>query len=509
MRLNHDPIGATFRIHGHSRKRRGFFMLRTKAMAAALLLAALATGSRAFAQFETRANVNILKEGPHSVVVGDFNGDGIPDVATIGYVEGAGRVQVLLGNGDGTFRLGATYSTDAALYGAAASLRRNGILDLIFGGLGTDAVYVMLGNGDGTFQPPVSYAATGESQMIALGDFMGDGKIDIVDLEDTSSQGIVCDCIEVLPGNGDGTFGPPISTLPVPYSITGVSIAAGNFSDDGKLDLAVGGFFGYATQVDILLGNGDGTFTPDGYYSLGASPGSVATGYFTSDKKDLDMALTNDTTVDVMLGNGNATFQQPVFYDTWFPSWVIALDLNGDGKIDLAASNSASLPVSEPGVTVFYGNGDGTFQPGIFFRVGSDEGGSFVAAGDFNGDGKPDLLVVNAVNGDVTTLLNTGVAHFSPTTPLNFKEQAVGTTSLPQTVTLTNTGKTALKIASMKATAQFGVTSTCGSSVEAGANCMISATFSPIKKGAAQGTITIVDSASSKPQVIALLGTGT
>jgi hypothetical protein len=220
------------------------------------------------------------------------------------------------------------------------------------------------------------------------------------------------------------------------------------------------------------------------------------------------MALTNDTSVDVMLGNGNDTFQPPILNETWFPSWVIALDLNGDGKIDLAASNSASLPVSKPGVTVFDGNGDGTFQAGVFFPVGSKEGGSFVASGDFNGDGMPDLLVVNAVNGGVTTLLNTGVVHFSPTTQLNFNQQAVGTSSLPQTVTLTNTGKTTLKIASMKASAQFGVTSTCGTSLTAGAECTITATFSPITKGTADGVVTILDSASSKAAGNRTLGHG-
>jgi len=131
------------------------------------------------------------------------------------------------------------------------------------------------------------------------------------------------------------------------------------------------------------------------------------------------------------------------------------------------------------------------------------------ATGDFNGDGKPDLVVVNEVNSIITTLLNTGVVSYSPTTPLNFKNQAVGTTSAPQTVTLSNTGSTALRIASMKASAEFGVTSTCGASIAAGAKCAISVTFSPTQKGAKQGTISIIDSASSKPQVIELLGTGT
>jgi len=85
----------------------------------------------------------------------------------------------------------------------------------------------------------------------------------------------------------------------------------------------------------------------------------------------------------------------------------------------------------------------------------------------------------------------------------------VGTTSPPQTITLTNTGKTALTISSMKSTGQFGMTSTCGTSVAPGANCAIKATFSPQTKGPKSGTVTIKDSASSKPQVIELTGTGT
>jgi len=101
------------------------------------------------------------------------------------------------------------------------------------------------------------------------------------------------------------------------------------------------------------------------------------------------------------------------------------------------------------------------------------------------------------------------VVSFSPTTPLNFEKEAVGKTSAPQTVTLTNTGSAELKIQSMKASAEFAVTSTCGARVAPGAECTISATFSPTKQGAQQGTISIIDNASSKPQVIELLGTGT
>lgn len=89
------------------------------------------------------------------------------------------------------------------------------------------------------------------------------------------------------------------------------------------------------------------------------------------------------------------------------------------------------------------------------------------------------------------------------------KKQRHGTTSAPQTVKLTNTGKTALKISAMKTAGQFTMTSTCGESVVAGGSCMLSVTFSPTTKGAKSGAIAISDSASSKPQVIQLAGTGT
>jgi hypothetical protein len=481
-----------------------------KTVATILALAGAAFGPRAFAQFETRANLDVPTAGPESVLVGDFNGDGILDAATVGNLSSSGKVQVLLGNGDGTFRLGTSYSFGFnPYYGAVASLRGNGVTDVVVADLGSDNVYVLLGNGDGTFQPPVAYTTTAKPLMVVIGNFIDDGNLDVATVEITSTQGVVCDCVEVLPGNGDGTFGAPITT-PVPYNITGVSIAAGNFNDNGKLDIAVGGFAGFAKQVDILLGNGDGTFTPDGYYSLTGSPSAIATGYFTPNKKQLDLAPSN-IGVGVMLGNGNGTFQEPTYYAGGLSSWVIALDVNGDGKIDLVTSDAGSPPDYPPGVTVFNGNGNGTFETGVFYPVEgkNGEGGDFVAAGDFNGDHKPDLLVVNAVNGYITTLLNTGVVSFSPTTPLNFRDQSIGTTSKAQTVTLTNTGTTELKIKSMKASAEFAVTSTCGSAVAAGANCTISATFSPTKEGSVQGAISIIDSASSKPQVIELLGTGT
>jgi hypothetical protein len=469
---------------------------------------AVALTPLALAQFETRSGFPVGKDvAPWSLTVGDFNQDGDLDLAVVTHLRGVGSIDILLGNGDGTFRRGISYGVDVTFSAAAASLRGNGILDLVVGGANDD-VYVLLGNGDGTFQAPVPYPASAESLMVVLGDFTGHGKIDVLDLEATSTQGVVCNCVEVLPGNGDGTFGAPIATA-VPYDIDGFAMAAGDFSDDGRLDVAVAGGFGSADQVDILLGNGNGTFSDNGYYAVSAEPGSVASGPFTANRKDLDLAVANTlgSSLSVLLGNGDGTFQQSVYYDTAFPTCVVAQDFDGDGKLDLATSNSGVPPQYPPGVSVFNGNGDGTFQPSTFYPAGEQL--NYLATGDFNGDGKPDLVLVDLDGEVVITLLNTGVVSFSPTTPMNFKKQPVGTTSASQTVTLTNTGTTELKIQSMKASAAFATTSSCGTRVAPGAHCTISATFSPKAKGANQGTITIIDNASSKPQVIELLGTGT
>lgn len=286
----------------------------------AFLLWVVAAGPPALAQFETRASFDVGHgPAPYSLVLGDFNQDGNLDAAVVLDLRSRGAVEILLGNGDGTFRYGPIYKVGVSpSYAATASLRHNGILDLVLGGFGADAAYVMLGNGDGTFQAPARYQTSGEPEMVELGNFTGSGNVDILAVEDTSTRGVVCDCIEVLPGKGDGTFGAPIKT---PLSnMTPFAIASGDFNNDGKVDVAVSGDPGV---VDIFLGKGDGTFTADGDYTVSEDPGSIAVGYFTSDKKKLDLAVANllGSSLSVLLGNGDGTFQQSVYYETYFPTW--------------------------------------------------------------------------------------------------------------------------------------------------------------------------------------------
>ena len=112
------------------------------------------------AQFETRSSLTIAT-APFALAAGDFNGDGKLDLAATSFIPVNG-VTILLGNGDGTFRVGASYAVGSQLfYLTAVDLRKNGITDLVVGDEGSNNIYVMLGNGDGTFQTAMPYATVG------------------------------------------------------------------------------------------------------------------------------------------------------------------------------------------------------------------------------------------------------------------------------------------------------------------------------------------------------------
>ncbi len=460
--------------------------------AAALLLGLMS--HLASAQFETRGSAAVLSS-PISIAVGDFNRDGIKDLAVVAF--STGKLAVLIGNGDGTFKKASYYDAVASTV-AAVDLRNNKILDLVLSDNISNNLQILLGNGDGTFGPSQYYSTPDFPDVIGVGDFNGDHKPDVVTVEESG----YCHCISVFLGNGDGTLQePPINTLP---QTPPVAIGIGDFNRDGKLDLVSIGQFGSTNQADILLGNGDGTFTQGESYDIGSDPQSVAVADFNGDGK-LDLAIADSFagSVDILLGNGDGTFRQGPVLPASFAADIVAADLNADGRQDLIVLTG----VYSTTLNIFYGNGDGTFQKAISFPAGGHAAAP--AVGDFNGDGRKDIVLANYLGNAVITFLNTGVVTFTPNVALNFNKQPVGTTSAPQTVKLTNTGKTALKISTMKATGQFEMTSTCTASVAAGKTCSISVTFSPTTEGAKSGTISIEDSASSKPQVIELSGTGT
>ena len=294
---------------------------------------------------------------PTSVAVGDFNGDGIPDLAISEF-----GIDIDLGNGDGTFQ---------------ARVLAPGLLPYI--------------------------------EFIAVGDFNGDGKLDLAvaycnDTFPTTQPGAV----EILLGNGDGTFN--LAAVSPATGNTPTAIATGDLNGDGNLDLAISN--GSSNTVTILLGNGNGTFTAVASPATGNSPSSLVVGDFNGDGKP-DLAVTNatDNTVTILLGNGDGTFKamaSPVTGNR--PSAIAAGDFTGNGKVDLAVANAAGNTI-----TILLGNGDGTFTA----ATGPAIAGPLVtpiAVADFNGDGVADL----AVGGNAPALfLGNGDGTFSPSAPLS------------------------------------------------------------------------------------------
>ena len=414
-----------------------------------------------------------------------------------------GEAAVLLGRGDGTFRPAVYYAIDSEVESVrsitVADFNGDGNMDLAVADFLGGYVAVLLGNGDGTFKPPSKVPLNGPfPNFVAVGDFNGDHIPDLVTVDAASP----CPCISVLLGNGDGTFQAPINTKP---SFGPSAIGIGDFNRDGKLDVAWVGENGGPGQLTILLGNGDGTFQTGNTYTVVADPLSVAVADFNGDGK-LDLAVAGEGGISILLGNGDATFQPAVNYPPALSASIHVADFNGDGKADLVVGTCASGPCT---VGVLLGNGDGTFQPIVNYPAG--KGDAFVDVGDFNGDHKPDLVVAEPLSSAVGVLLNTGLVSFSPTTPLSFPQQLVGTTSAPQNVTLTNTGSTALSISSMSVSSPFQLSSgtTCATSVAAGANCTLSVVFQATAEGSKTGLLSILGSASIKPEVIELSGAGT
>jgi hypothetical protein len=191
-------------------------------------------------------------------------------------------------------------------------------------------------------------------------------------------------------------------------------VTAGDFNGDGKLDLVTANSGG--STVSVLLGNGDGTFLAAVNYSVGGSyASSVTSGDFNGDgKRDLAVAWANVSGplsgVSVLLGNGDGTFQAAVSYSVgpfgYFAVSVTTGDFNGDGKLDLVTANRGG------DVSVLLGNGDGTFQAAVHYPAGSGPGS--VTSGDFNGDGRLDLAVANQSSNNVSVLLGNGDGTFLP-----------------------------------------------------------------------------------------------
>lgn len=280
---------------------------------------------------------------------------------------------------------------------------------------------------------PTTTLNTGVAPIfLVTGDFNNDGNPDLAVANTTDNT------IMTFLGNGDGTFGNEITTA-LDTGAGPVWIATGNFNplvnNDTNLDLAVVNKL--LNSVSILLGNGDGTFTkttPD--LTTGKSPVSAVAANFHDALvgSSLDLAVANqaDNSISIFQGNGDGTFKTPatvIQLPAGFqPTGIAATALSASGHTDLIVTDQGNNSVS-----VFLGNGDGTFQPRTDYRTGVAP--VYVATGDFNGDGVLDLAVANFTDDTVSVLLgiptaanpNAGSGTFQPQTAF---PTAAGPTSL-------------------------------------------------------------------------------
>jgi hypothetical protein len=346
--------------------------------------------------FTVGTPINVTGLNPNLIATADFNGDGKPDLVFA--AANTNTFSVFLGNGDGTFQAPIVTTVAAPLsFLAAADLNGDGKPDVLAVPSISPSLTTYLGNGNGTFAAGVMAGATTGGQ---LADFNGDGKLDL----------LVAGGVQL--GNGNGTFQ---AVLPFPSGSLGGQVI-GDFNGDGKLDLA-----GYTTatnlapaQVQILFGNGDGTFhaapvqvlPTGGLFGPPSSIGAAAADLNKDGKADL--ILENFPFLQVFTSNGDGTFTAgTTIYSTMTQytvqepptvPYVIVADFNRDGNLDIAANN-----------ILLSGNGDGTLHGDpILPQV------SAMVTADFNKDGKPDLAGLGGPNGDhVNIFLNSGADGFT------------------------------------------------------------------------------------------------
>ncbi|HWY22227.1 MAG TPA: FG-GAP-like repeat-containing protein [Candidatus Acidoferrum sp.] len=339
--------------------------------------------------FQSPSPLGVAASG---VVAGDFNRDGKLDLFVAGSASG-----LYLGNGDGTFTL-AGPTLGSYSYVSAADFNQDGKLDILLSSVSKGQAY--LGNGAGGFTAAGTIGAPGQAPVVA--DFNGDGKPDVA-FEVSSCGRTGCHYnVEVYTGAGDGTF-TFFSSASV--GATSTQFVAADFNQDGKQDLLV-------VPSGLMLGNGDGTLRPAIAAPLGITPVGALAGDFNNDGQLDIAAIDKSGWLYLSVGNhGSFAATSTVSTVSAFlgPQTVFA-DVNGDGKLDQISYGS----YPNYGVIVRLGNGDGTFQAPLITPGGS-MGGS-IAVGDFNNDGKLDVAV-NGPNGSSQTygvFLGNGDGTFQP-----------------------------------------------------------------------------------------------
>gem|GEM_PF-3324296 len=321
---------------------------------------------------------------PSSFATGDFNRDGIQDLAVVNPL----NASILLGKPGGGFQAATSVTVGSPIALAIGDLDKDGRLDLVFVTGFLRSVSILLGNGDGTFGEPTSFEAGLSARAVALGDFNGDDNLDVASagvIRGTFSPGIT-----ISLGNGDGTLRPPTG-FQTPQVPTILSTMDANM--DGRLDLVAA----YDQTILIRLGLGDSTFGQDRVLSTQDSVFSFAIADFNADGAP-DLAVPNPQFDDISIfaNNGEALFELYRRIPAGdAPFFLAAPDLNSDGHPDLVCINTASYDLS-----VIFLDPDGT--PLLETRIPGTSGAVAVASGNFDIDTRIDLVLLDHVDQTTT-----------------------------------------------------------------------------------------------------------
>jgi hypothetical protein len=368
----------------------------------------LTVKSKAQSGFQTVSTYNAFGNASIQIATGDFNNDGVPDVAVANY--GLNNVTVMLGTFGGGFGTPTTYNVGSRPYAiAAGDVTGDGQVDLVVANNQDSTISVLIGNGNGTFQTQRTYP-TGSGTLpagVALGDFDADGYLDVAVTNDSAAGGVI-----ILLNTGTGAFGAP-NTFGT--GANPVGIAAGDFNGDGKPDLVIANYFSSPHTISVLINAGSGRFGAPQNYStdtaagvLGTNPISVAVADFNGDGKlDIVSANYGSNNLSVFLNSGTGTFpaNATVYSLPGSPSpyYVAAGDFNGDGFADLAVAG-----YNDSSVNVLLNSGTGTFGAATTYSTGTtgSSQASGLVIGDFNGDGATDIAISNYTAGSVSLLLS-------------------------------------------------------------------------------------------------------